>query len=68
MRQHAAFDPTSAYRHRSGVKGSLRRAAPALDPAAMPAIFLMLPTQILREADLFSASLELPRTWIAVGI
>ena len=36
MRQHAAFGPTAAYRRPVGVKGSLRRATPALDPAQTP--------------------------------
>ena len=36
MRQHAAFDLRAAHRRAVGVKGSLRRAAPALDLAQTP--------------------------------
>jgi hypothetical protein len=69
MRQHAAFDPTAAYRRPVGVKGSLRRAPPALDPAQTPNTLLRYPLEIQeRLKSLPGAGMQLtPRLLIAFG-
>jgi hypothetical protein len=46
LRQHAAFDLTAVYWCPVGIKGSLRRAAPALDPAQTPNAPLRHPLEI----------------------
>ena len=54
MRQHAAFDPTAAYRRPVGVKGSLRRAAPALDPAQAPNTSHRYPLEIQERLNFYN--------------